>query len=187
MNGIFIGEIKRSMDISVNRHGYTKWMWSACPDCGKERWVQLVKVDTLQTRRTRCGNCAAKEKGKTQRGKHTSRFVGKFVTKNYVYVWLSPNDPFRSMANSRGYVLEHRLIMAKSLGRPLLKSEHVHHINEGKQDNGRENLILATAGLHKKIHWNFLWLEVAQLKQRVLLLEAENLLLRTRERICEPD
>lgn len=60
----------------------------------------------------------------------------------YVLVLLDVGDPMFSMATSIGYVLEHRLIMARSLGRPLTKKETVHHINGIKSDNRIENLQL---------------------------------------------
>lgn len=38
-------------------------------------------------------------------------------------------------ANSKGQILEHRLIMSELLGRPLTRTENVHHINGDKTDN----------------------------------------------------
>jgi hypothetical protein len=46
------------------------------------------------------------------------------------------------MADAKGYALEHRLVMARSLGRPLLGIETVHHLNGDTLDNRLENLEL---------------------------------------------
>lgn len=67
------------------------------------------------------------------------------VVKNqggYVLRKLDDADPFFVMATVHGYVLEHRYVMARALGRPLTRSETVHHINGDRADNRLENLQL---------------------------------------------
>lgn len=62
--------------------------------------------------------------------------------RGYQYVTLSMDDPLREMTHKGGTVLLHRLVMARSLGRPLSRYETVHHINGKPDDNRLENLQL---------------------------------------------
>lgn len=63
---------------------------------------------------------------------------------NNGYVMWKDRDS--DLAGSRGYVLEHRAVMAEKLGRPVRKDELVHHINGKRDDNRPENLELFYKG-----------------------------------------
>lgn len=61
----------------------------------------------------------------------------------YRAVYVPQDDPLRVMAWKNGYALEHRLVMARHLGRPLTRWETVHHKdNVDTADNRIENLQL---------------------------------------------
>lgn len=70
----------------------------------------------------------------------------------YLLERVDRNSPFAVMAHKRNgrsvrpYVLQHRLVMARHIGRPLERWETVHHINGDRTDNRLENLQLRVGG-----------------------------------------
>lgn len=145
-----LGEIKED---PRNR----KSIWAACANCGKERWVQYY-VREARPKSSLCCPCGNKENGTAAnikpryreanprwRGGRHKNYHG------YIFILLSPDDFFYPMAQKNSYVLEHRLVMAKQLGRCLQPWEIVHHKNHQRDDNRGENLALATDAGHKQI------------------------------------
>jgi len=131
---VMLGTIRTGKEIGKN--GHHKYMWSACEICGKERWVAIIKGEP---ERRRCFPCSL------GRGEKANHWKGGRRTNQsgYIEIKLQPSDFFYPMAHyGRGYILEHRLVMAKHLNRCLLPWEVVHHKNGIKIDNRLENLQL---------------------------------------------
>jgi len=75
---------------------------------------------------------------------------GKIIDREGYALILCPNHPH---ADRNGYVLEHRLVMEAHLGRTLLPTEVVHHINGIRDDNRYENLMLfPSTAEHTRFH-----------------------------------
>jgi transposase-like protein len=112
-------------------------------------WSKEEICDDLHTSITRL-NRALEFLGLSDRMRR--RDAKPFVKLNTGYICVLPNkdDPVHGMKHGKsGYVLEHRLVMARHLGRALTDDETVHHINGDRADNRLENLQLRS-GRHGK-------------------------------------
>ena len=79
-----------------------------------------------------------------RRGELSSQWKGgEYLTGGgYIRVWIPDDDPLAVMRNNSGHVLEHRIVMARALGRPLLPTETVHHVDGDRMHNELSNLQL---------------------------------------------
>lgn len=102
---------------------------SLAPHTDRKRgWVKSQPVRYIHTHRAR-----------------KSSGVKVKTTDGYWQVLVHEGDDFFCMSKMHGcasYVLEHRLVMARHIGRALKTPEVVHHENEVKTDNDIANLRL---------------------------------------------
>jgi len=143
-----------------------KYIWVECSDCGRGRWIQEKNQRRLSTTGL-CLACYNKLSRYKRSGGVSSDGHG------YVMIKLDKGDFFYSMANSKGYVREHRLVMARHLGRNLHRWEIVHHKDGIKDNNSIQNLALATKDGHDA---------TTALQERINFLEAK--LTSLRGRVC---
>ncbi len=168
-----LGEIRKGTE--VGKRDPHKYITAACSDCGTIAWRKLSNIKCHRTRCRHCGQVfspnqpARKLKSSIAMKKHWERPEfreshsgennaswkgGRFLRNGYAYIRFLPEDKFfLSMKPKGGYILEHRMGMAKHLGRSLHLWEIVHHKNGIKDDNRISNLELGESnGNHMKQH-----------------------------------
>ena len=174
------GEPKLGDTASARTLGYVGngiYVYDACPKCGRVRWVRRLSKGTL------CVHCVPKLKGQ----RHPSWSGGHKTKRGYIYVLINKDDPMFSMSRN-GWILEHRLVAARQIGRVLKKGEVVHHINGVKSDNRPSNLLVLMTRKHNShMVTKDLQSQIQNLETRVTLLEAENTLLLSEIRDSTPD
>jgi len=77
---------------------------------------------------------------------------GRRENNGYFILYIPDDHKYVSMRNSTKYVLEHRIVMANHLGRPLLTNELVHHKDGNRGNNNIKNLELTTRNQHTLDH-----------------------------------
>lgn len=126
----------------------TKLETRFCVVCGQE----ISKLSSQFTRlpeRTvcsrRCAGALPKLAGRNRKWKNNGE--GRWNLGGYIAITksiLTPEELAFVKNDNLHYVLEHRLVMSKHLGRPLETNEIVRHLNGKKTDNRVENLVIGT-------------------------------------------
>ena len=135
-------------DIGYSPNCKSGYIWTACGNCGVERWVQMRKGKASSKN---CMKCSKVD----QQGPLNPLWKGgtRLDPRGYILTWVPKDDFFALMrCKTSIYVAEHRLVVAKHLGRCLQPSEVVHHKNGNKGDNRLENLELTSNRNHIMQH-----------------------------------
>lgn len=109
-----------------------------CIECGEEFYRSLADIKRNRTR-----FCSRKCAGVVHRGNNNYNWNGGYSIDEKGYKRIH-------IGNS--YQYEHRLVMEKFLGRKLLPSEIVHHLDHNKTNNKIENLEILSQSQHMKEH-----------------------------------
>jgi transposase-like protein len=113
-----------------------------------EGWSQFGIGRHLKTSQPRIGRLLRSKGIRSESrpwGRGHGRWKGGRIAgpQGYIFVLVGHDDPIgTAMVTANGYVLEHRLVMARHLGWPLTSTETVHHKNGKRDDNRIENLEL---------------------------------------------
>lgn len=150
-----LGEIEKGELLGFKSCGRNRYIWLACPGCGKERWVMLSRH---KKGIVRCWRCASKVRASARDFSGSNNYQwkgGRHIDKRkgYIVRWIPADSPYFSMVKGRKgrqSVWEHRLVMAEFLGRPLESWEAVHHLNGIRDDNRIENLSLVDKRKHER-------------------------------------
>ena len=117
-----------------------------------ERVKQIIskthkgKIVSMETKK----KISASAKERYESGFHSALWKGgiKHRKDGYIAIW-NPKHPYAK----DGYVMEHRLVMEKHIGRYLTEEEIVHHKNGIRNDNKIENLeLFSNCSEHQRYH-----------------------------------
>ncbi len=123
-----------------------KGIWKNCEKCCKSFYVYPYEMKRRRFCSTNCANLSnalSNSKSKTGNknpmfGKVPVNFKGKKINYHGYVEIFAPKHP-RARCK---FVLEHRLVMEKDVGRFLRAEEVVHHKDGNKKNNKINNLIL---------------------------------------------
>jgi hypothetical protein len=136
----------------TNLRDHREVVWKCKCDCGS---IVYVRGGSLRSGHTKGCGCVSKDNliagNKKRSGPNHPDWKGG-RKKNY-YGYILVQNKSHPDADEKGYILEHRLVMEKKVGRRLKSNEIVHHINRNRVDNRPENLrLFNSVGEHFKHH-----------------------------------
>lgn len=87
-----------------------------------------------------------------EKNKHDPEYIQRRREQQRKYLKSHPPTPYIRIRKNKKQVKEHRWIMEQHLGRKLLKTEIIHHLDGNKQNNDISNLAIMTLSSHTRFH-----------------------------------
>lgn len=128
-------------------HGNKKHSASLCRcTCGSEVERIVLNSHLINGRSKSCGSRLF-HKPNRKPAEHNPR-----MCYGYRYVYHPEHPSSLKTGANKGFVMEHRYVMEKHIGRLLTDDECVHHKDHNKTNNVLDNLELMTNSAHSKLH-----------------------------------
>jgi hypothetical protein len=125
----------------LNGKVHTKGSNRSCVECGGDFWVRPSEDRRGSVRKFCSRKCM-------HPNKKLGLPEGEYLSYDgYIVISTTPDG--------RKQIKKHRYVMEQHIGRALMPSEIVHHIDEDKLNNSINNLQICTRSEHNRIH-NFL-------------------------------
>lgn len=162
----------KTFEVQQGQKGRRKYCSRKCQSANAHALNRTGKAHSPEARQ----KMSESVKGKQLREKSSQWKGGRFLdSAGYAHVMIETlppvsQDTARRMTPTK-YIMEHRIVMAMSLGRPLEKTELVHHLNGIKDDNRPENLTVESRVEHSRKH--------RETEAELRRVQGENLILRS--------
>lgn len=143
-----IGDTRQGKELG--KKGRHRYIYAPCQRCERPRWVILYQYNAGESRL--CKHCSDQVniRNASKYIKPKAYVARKWVTNGgYILVNVPKGHRFAGMGKAVDRtILEHRLVMAYKLNRPLTCKEIVHHLNGIRSDNRPANLVVTDKGNH---------------------------------------
>ena len=162
-----------------------------CDECGHEQWVNYWNIYRKGVHT--CRTCSAKKNAVTREKKDSWNKGQKFSPRNlgstyintngYKEVWIGKHTlPDRA----GGYYREHKIFKELEIGRELLPTELIHHVDGDKTNNSTENLYICDGHFgHRKVHGQLERVSMELVRQGIIKFNHETAEYSLDPNICE--
>ena len=124
------------------------------PCCGKKTWIKYHSYHNIKRKpNCRCTSCYLKTVRNSRKDKdgYILRHIASY-TEEEQRILLPMARTLSGNKKNNTWLREHRAVIALKLGRALLPTEIIHHLDGIKDNNSLENLQLLEGDEHCRIH-----------------------------------